>query len=181
MADTQSIHIDDVSEGGELVRGPGRVRDPQKVQAFIEAYATTGVLSVAAQFARITTETASSWLRDARIVGKLHIERQRKMMTEGAAIGYRVLLEIATSDGQDGRATAPVAERRQAARELLRLGGHSETLAAQILSGQQAAALHELTEEQLAEHVRQAQETLAALRSEAPGVAPDSADKSSLL
>jgi len=157
--------------------------DPAKRRAFAEVYAVTGSLLRASDAALISTVTGKKWLRDPRFVAAVFAERQTRLSGEGASVGYATLLEMCREkDAITGRYVYPASERRQAALALLRLGGHSEAIAAQAAQGQVVAALHELTEDQLRAHIASAGATLAALSAPvAPAVAPDPADNPSLL
>ena len=61
------------------------------------------------------------------------------------------------------------------------MAGHTEALGAALLDTQRAAALHELTEDQLASHIAAAQDALQRLQApDPPNVTPDSSDIASL-
>ena len=150
---------------------------------FADTYARTGSLSQSCRAAGISEPTGRKWLSEPRFVAEVFRSRQMALSGEGASVGYRVLLDICTAiDPDTQRPLYPVAERRQAATQLLRLGGHSEALAAQAAAGQAAAALHELSVDQLEAHIAAAQATLNALSAPpSPRITPDSADAVSLL
>ncbi len=57
-------------------------------------------------------------LRQSAIVWAIRVERQRLLSTEGASLGYKVLMDLARDE------SVQPAVRRSAAKDLLNLGGH---------------------------------------------------------
>jgi len=193
MTRTPSTPIDVISGdivaiAEQIARGDvaSPMGDPAKKRAFAEVYAVTGSLPKASEAALVSTVTGRKWLRDPRFVAAVFAERQTRLSGEGSSLGYATLIEICSAmvEGEK-KFLYPASERRQAALSLLRLGGHSEAMAAQHAMGSAVAALHELTEDQLRAHIASAGATLLALEAPSrplpPAVAPDMADKPSLI
>ena len=89
----------------------------------------------------------------------------------------------ALCDGQeapdDDPYVYPATIRLKAATDMLRLGGHTEAAAAQRLEGSRGPSLEDMSEDQLAAHIAEAQRLLT--KPNAPADAPDSPDTASLL
>lgn len=160
----------------EIVRaGKATVQNSQAAEIFAEVYAETGNLAAACRAAGISEPTGRKWRREPRFLSVVFRERQRSLITDGAGVGLAALREIVTKrvldqDGNDLGPAAGWAVYAAAAEKLVKLGGHSEAAAASANAGQGAAALHELTEEQLQQHIAAARATLAMLESH---VTPD--------
>jgi hypothetical protein len=163
-------------------RNLGRAGYPQHVRdLFIGAYATSGNVRAACTEAGISYESGRNWLRDPGFVSEVTKYRQRALAVDAAGIAYGVLVEImvkAETD-PDGRLVyyAPVSERRQAAKTVLELAGHTPALGEALAKISEVAALHDLTEEQLEAHIKAGQELLGNLRESGatPSVAPNAA------
>jgi hypothetical protein len=137
----------------------------------------------------ITSPIPETWAKEPTFLNKVIKKRQIEISGRIASLSLQALVEIVTERepfaDEYGRKpyTYPAAVRAKIALELLRLGGHSEAYAAHIADSDRQAALHELTEEQLAAHVAEASRLLATLQDKpsAPAVAPDPPDIASLL
>jgi hypothetical protein len=82
-------------------------------------------------------------LRQTAVVWAIRVERQRLLATEGASLGYAVLMRLA------GDETVNSGVRRQAARDLLALGGHSAPKPESNVNDTRDKPLSEMTSEQL--------------------------------
>jgi hypothetical protein len=171
------MSTDIISGGhGRPIGHPQHVRD-----AFAAAYAVSGDITKSAAEAGIPYNTGRQWLRDPAFVAIVTRHRQVAISAEGAGIAYGVLIEIMTKTetDADGRITyyAPVSERRQAAKTMVELAGHTPALAEALAKHHDVAALHDLTEAQLEAHIKAGQELLGNLRESGatPSVAPNAA------
>jgi hypothetical protein len=116
------------------------------------------------------------WLSDPRFILAVWKERQIRLSGEGAGLAYKVLVDIMTGEG------VPISEKRQAAMAVLRLGGHNDATAAQVVANQTLTVLQDLSEDQLAGHIAEAQAALTALQApDPPAVTTDSPDYPSLI
>lgn len=146
-----------------------RMIAPDRKKDFLSTYAVTGDCSAAAEKHGINQRTANGWLTDPKVIFSVFKERQMRLSAEGAGLAYKVLVDIMTGEG------VPIAEKRQAAVAVLRLGGHNEATAAQAVSQQALTVLQDLSEDQLSAHIAQAQSALLALQApDAPRDTPDS-------
>jgi hypothetical protein len=172
----------DIISGREERGGVGRSGYSQAVRdLFVSHYALTGNLPEAASAAGVTERTGRNWLRDPAFVSSVTRHRQMALAAEAAGIAYAVHIEIMTAKRTDAAGVtdyyAPVSERRQAAKTVFELAGHTPALAEALAKAQDVAALHDLTEDQLEAHIRAGQELLGNLRESGatPNVTPHAA------
>lgn len=192
MSDTGSTRIEVIAEqisAGDVAR-PMPGKDAQ--QSFADEYARSGSIARAAEVANISYPTAKKWSQDPRFVATVFKMRQTWLSGEVAGLAAHVMVEIMTAKAPistDGYSSGPdpylypVAVRAKVAGDLLRLGGHTEAAAAASLEGQRVASLGDMTEDQLAAHIAEAQRLLTALPSQGdpPAEAPNPPDVASLL
>lgn len=153
----------------------------QLMELFVAHLAVTGSVERAATAVGVNGPTARYWISKPGFQNSLFSERSRAIQN-GAGLALKVLMEVMQEP------STPAAVRVTAATKLLGLAGHAEaTAAADAAGGSGPAALHELTEDQLARHIAAAGATLAALRSQpmvldvVPDVVPDEDALASLL
>jgi hypothetical protein len=82
-------------------------------------------------------------MRQHAVVWAIRVERQRLLATEGASLGYAVLMELA------GDQSVNAGVRRQAAKDLLNLGGHVPPKAENEQSSKSDKPMAEMSREEL--------------------------------
>lgn len=168
MADPMSTHNEHPVERIARDESDRRQVAPDLRKAFIAAYAVTGDAAESALVSGVNIRTANRWLSDPKVVFSVFKERQMRLTSEGAGLAYKVLVDIMTGE------SVPISEKRQAAMAVLRLGGHNEATAAQVVANQTLTVLQDLSEDQLAGHIAEAQAALLALQApHPPDVTPD--------
>lgn len=154
----------------------------KKAQALVDAFATCGDwLEAAVQSGytkRDQKDIAKQASQSPAILAAVHVEIGRRLVA-GAAIGYRVLIEVAKheDDTTSGRKL-----RLEAAKELLKLGGHVGPRAKAADDGG-SKQLHEMSLDDLKAH-RDALSTMIADRAKgvnAPQVSVNDAQAIDLL
>ena len=167
-----------------ITRSRGSLTPAEKKEAldrFMSHLAVTGDRAASARYAGISDRTAATWTCSPGFEKALFRERCRAIQVDGAGLAYKVAAEMI------GKDETPAAVRAQLSKMLLGLAGHAEATAAAEAQGSAVAALHELTEDQLARHIAAASATLAALQAQpvtiehAPDVTPHQDDIASLL
>ena len=170
--------MSNIFESGPIAaRAPGRPisgeMDPIR-EKFLLAYAQTGNTAVSARFAGISVDSGRKWLRDSDSAAAVHSVRERIIRTTGASLGLKVLMDLARD------VNVPATVRRQAARDLLGLAGHSEAVAAGDVASQgQRRGLGDLSADELARLQAAAAATLDQLRRPVVDVTPEDAPDSS--
>lgn len=155
---------------------------PAQRSRFVAVLARTGSVAEAAESAGIHPETGRRWIRaDPDLLGAVHAAREIVIRSEGAGLALRVLLEMVERD------TTPANVRLQAAKLLLETAGHSAAgAAADVARARDAAALQDLSADQLERMIAAARGTLDQLRRQVavvdvtPAVTPDSPEIASL-
>lgn len=94
-------------------------------------------------------------LRLPSVIVAIHLEIQRRIVTEGAPLGLRVLVELAKDD------TVPGAVRRACARDLMAMAGHVAPKASEQ-GDKGAKPLHEMSSDELRAVVDRLESELAA-------------------
>ena len=154
----------------------------EELARFVAYMAETGDVISSASRAGITERTSRNWTNQPEVIAAIHSERERIIRTKGASTALKVLLEMVETE------KTPAHTRLNAARELLALAGHSAAQAAtDAAAGRTAAALQDMSADQLERMIAGAAATLHQLRRQATtiDVAPDPApvppDPASLL
>lgn len=95
-----------------------RIDLPEKYRQFVYALVEGLTQEAAGEKIGVTAQAAGVLIRRPEIVSAMHFEINRRLRTEGASIGYKVLSTIAKDD------TAPKGVRVDAAKTLLDRAGH---------------------------------------------------------
>jgi hypothetical protein len=171
-----------VSTVSDTVSTDLSVPKDERLATFVESLALTGSIKDAAAKAGIHERTGHFWIRRPDVVNLLHSARDMLIRTKGAAVGLQALVEIAKDPA------SPAGARVQASKELLALAGHSGAqAAADAAKARDAAALQDMSADQLERMIAGAAATLSQLRRQAntidvaPDPAPASPDPSTLL
>lgn len=169
----------------DFERVPSRAEEVRALKrAFIRAFAVLGDTRAASAKIGVSTQTGAQWLLDGKVREAVLFERQNAITLQAGGVSYHALVEIVTKqradfDTSDDPYVYPGALRAKVATDLIRLAGHTEAAGAAMLQSQRVARLDELSEDQLAAHIAEAQRLLSA--SPASGDAPSEDEIASLL
>lgn len=154
----------------------------ERLATFVESLALSGNVAQASREAGITERTGYGWIRIPGVISDIHAARDRMIKTYGAAVGLQTLMAVAKDPA------SPAGARVQASKELLSLAGHSGAqAAADAAKARDAAALQDMSADQLERMIAGAAATLSQLRRQAqvvdvaPDPAPASPDPATLL
>lgn len=147
-----------------------------KAQALVDAYATSGDWNESAAIAgyakKDQKDIAKQASRSPAVLAAVYVEIGRRLVA-GAAIGYKVLIDVAKHPGDTA---ADRKLRLEAAKELLKLGGHVGPRAKAADDGG-SKQLHEMSLDDLKAH-RDALSTMIADRAKGVSAPQPSADDS---